>query len=82
MNKEAVTEVHKILSEIKHELKVLREGTVGWTQVDYIHGYKDRYHAIDIEMWCDENCGDFKKYGTTFWFKDEKDASMFIFHWL
>lgn len=72
----------RIIAELKHELEVLKASTVGWTKVDYTHGYKDRYHAIDIAIWCEESCGDWKKMGTTFFFKDEKDASMFIMKWL
>lgn len=68
----------EILAEVKHELEVLRASTVGWTEVNYPHAYTSRYHAIDVELWCDENLGDFKKSGRTFYFKDEKDASMFL----
>jgi hypothetical protein len=68
--------------KIVADLKVFKESTVGWTKVDYTHGYKSRYHAIDIELWCEENCSDFKKFGTTFFFREAKDASMFIIKWL
>ena len=50
----------------------------GWTKVDYPHGYKSRYHAIDIEIWVEENLGEFWKMGRTFYFKDEKDAAVFL----
>lgn len=71
----------EIMEEIKRELYELESSTVGWTQVEYPYGFKSRYHAIDIEMWVDENCGEFKKYGRTFYFKDEKDASVFLLRW-
>jgi hypothetical protein len=73
-----ITQAQRIIKEIKHELEVLNSDTNGWTKVDLPRGYKNRYDAIDIEIWVDENLGDFKKYGRTFFFKDEKDATMFL----
>lgn len=78
---EARQKAEKIIAEIKHEIETINSGTVGWTKVDLPNGYKSRYHAIDVELWCDENCGEFKKYGRTFWFKEHKDASMFLLKW-
>jgi len=74
-------EAKRIIEEIKHELALLKADTVGWTQVDYPHAYKSRYDAIDIELWAIDNCGDFKKSGRTFYFRDAKDASMFLLKW-
>lgn len=82
MDADAHDEAARIIAELTHDLKVLKETTVGWTKVDLIRGYRNRYHSIDVEMWCDENCGDFKKFGSTFYFREEKDASMFIMRWL
>lgn len=75
-------EERKILNDIQRELANLKSSTVGWTKVDYKHGYRDRYHAIDIELWVEENCGDYKKFGTTFYFREAHHASMFIMRWL
>ena len=50
----------------------------GWTKVDYPHGYESRYQAIDIELWVEENLGVFWRMGRTYYFKDMKDASMFL----
>lgn len=72
---------NQIIEEIKQELEVLKKGTEGWIKVDH-PGYRDRYHAIDIDIWCSDNLGNFKKYGRTFYFEHEKDASMFIMKYL
>ena len=73
---------NQIIEEIKQELEVLKKGTEGWIKVDH-PGYRDRYHAIDIALWCEENLtGGFNKMGRTFYFKEEKDASMFIMKYL
>ncbi len=50
----------------------------GWTKVDYPYGYESRYHAIDIELWVEENLGVFWRMGRTYYFKDLTDASMFL----
>ena len=78
---EARQQAEKIIAEIKNEIEVINSSTVGWTKVDLPNGYRDRYHAVDVELWCDANCGEFKKYGRTFWFREDKDASMFLLKW-
>lgn len=70
----------KIIEEIKQELVVLNKSTVGWIKVDH-PGYRDRYHAIDIALWCEENLTGGFNIGRTFYFKEEKDASMFMLKW-
>lgn len=50
----------------------------GWTKVDYPYGYESRQHAVDIEVWCVVTLGEFWKMGRTFYFEDEKDASLFL----
>lgn len=50
----------------------------GWTKVNYPYGYESRYHAIDIEIWVAEHLGEFWKTGRTFYFKDAKDAAVFL----
>ena len=50
----------------------------GWVKVDYPYGYKSRYEAIDIELWVENNCGEFRKTGRTFFFKNPQDASLFL----
>lgn len=74
-------QTNRVIEDIKRDMALLKESTVGWTNVDLPNGYKDRYHAIDVEIWADENCGDFKKFGRTFYFKDEKDAAHFLLRW-
>jgi hypothetical protein len=71
-----------ILQDIWDELQALHAATVNWTKVDYPHAYKNRYHAIDIQLWAEEHCGDeFKQMGRTFYFKDKKDAEFFLLKW-
>jgi hypothetical protein len=72
----------KILTELKQEMEEFAANTVGWTKVEYPHGYKSRYDALDIELWVDENSiGKYKKYGRTFVFQNEYDAAYFLLKW-
>lgn len=68
------------LAETQAELKRLGklESDEGWTRVDYPHGYKSNSHAIDVELWCEEHCGLWDKFGRTYYFKEEKDAALFL----
>lgn len=81
MTEEDTVHAARIIEEIKHELAVLKLGTEGWVEVDH-PGYKSRYDAIDVEMWVCDNCGDFRKMGRTFFFREEKDALIFIMKYL
>ena len=54
----------------------------GWTMVD-LPRFKDRYEAIDIELWVDENCtGKHMKRSKTFVFEKKQDAEWFMLRWL
>ena len=77
----AQEQADRIIEDIKRDLIELNKSTSGWTKVDYPHGYKSRYEAIDIELWVESNCGTFKKYGRTYYFKEEKDAALFLLKW-
>ena len=68
------------LAKTNKEIDRLRRLVVddGWTKVNFPHGYRDSSHVLEVEVWCEENCGMWDKFGRTFYFKEEKDASMFL----
>ncbi len=54
----------------------------GWTMID-LPPFKDRYEAIDIELWIDDNCtGKHSKRGKTFVFEKKEDAAWFSLRWI
>lgn len=54
----------------------------GWTLID-LPRFKDRYEAIDVDLWIDENCkGKHMKRGKTFVFELKEDAEWFMLRWL
>lgn len=56
----------------------------GWTRVE-LPPFDNRYHAVDISDWVNENCGkraEFKQFGRTYVFEDAKDATAFALKWL
>lgn len=53
----------------------------GWTPVNFT--YKDRYHAVDVDFWLEDNCkGKWCRYNSDYLFADKKDAEWFILRWL
>lgn len=59
---------------------ILKES--GWTKVT-IDRFTDNHHAIDIREWIADNVKskDCTSRGTTFLFRDAKQATMFILRW-
>lgn len=59
---------------------ILKES--GWTKVT-IDRFTDNYHAVDIRSWLADNVKskDCTSHGTTFLFKDARQATMFILRW-
>ena len=56
--------------------------SIGWVKVE-LGKFNDRYHAIDIQLWLDENCKNYyKSRGTTFIFKKSEEAEWFSLRWL
>ena len=54
----------------------------GWTMVD-LPRFNNRYEAIDIELWIDENCsGKHMERGKTYVFEKKQDAEWFSLRWL
>ena len=54
----------------------------GWTTID-LPRFKDRYEAIDVDNWIDENCnGKHMKRGKTYVFEKTEDAEWFSLRWL
>ncbi len=44
--------------------------------------FDSRYHAVDIEDWCNNNCtGEYRNYGVKFAFEKAQDAEWFILRW-
>ena len=56
----------------------------GWTKV-VLNSLKPTLgmkHSVDVVMWADENCVDlFIHNGRTWFFENEKDATIFILRW-
>lgn len=81
--REAITDdLGKALAaEIDREvLWGLLEGT-GWIRVK-LSRYVDNAHAIDIRIWLEENrTNEVLQNGSSFLFKESKDATMFILRW-
>jgi hypothetical protein len=75
-------QVAKILQE-EIDWEVLASCFVksGWTMID-LPRFKDRYEAIDIELWIDENCkGKHMHRGKTYVFEKKEDAEWFLLRW-
>ena len=89
VSKVLVDEIEDIMAdEIQKEIDfdILASMLVGcgWTRVD-LPPFDSRYHAIDISIWVEDNCGEraeFKQFGRTYVFKDPKDATAFALKWL
>ena len=73
----------KILAEeIDWELISEMMVSAGWTIVN-LSRFKDRYHAIDIDSWIEENCsGKHMKRSKTYVFEKSQDAEWFSLRWL
>ena len=53
-----------------------------WIMID-LPRFKDRYEAIDVELWIDENCkGKHMHRGKTYVFERKQDAEWFTLRWL
>lgn len=59
---------------------ILKES--GWTKVT-IDRFTDNHHAIDIREWLSDSVkpNDYRSRGSTFLFKDARQATMFILRW-
>lgn len=66
-----------IVKEIEMEFLVLQ----GWHKVK-LERFYDLKHAVDIALWVDSNCGLHMRHGSTFVFKEAKDANWFKMRWL
>lgn len=73
----------KILQEeIDWEILASMFVASGWIMID-LPRFHDRYEAIDVELWIDENCsGKHMKRGKTFVFEQKQDAEWFSLRWL
>ena len=68
--------------EIDWELITDALCSIGWVKVE-LERFKDRYHAIDIGLWLDENCkGHYRTRGSTFMFQKVEEAEWFSLRWL
>ena len=71
-----------IAEEIDWELISDMMVSAGWTIVN-LSRFKDRYHAIDIDSWIEENCsGKHMKRSKTYVFEKSQDAEWFSLRWL
>lgn len=82
MSEEAASELAKAIDEelvktieIEHLISV-----EGWTKVE-LSRFNSMMHAVDINNWVDDNCGPHTRYGSTYAFKEAKDATWFILKW-
>lgn len=82
LEEELAEKMSKILAEeIDWEIMTDVMASVGWTKVD-LHRIKDRYEAIDIELWIESNCtGKHMKRSRTYVFEKKDDAAWFILKW-
>lgn len=82
MSEEAASEMAKAIDEeivktieIEHLVSV-----EGWIKVE-LPRFTNMMHAVDINNWVDDNCGRHTRYGSTYVFKDAKDATWFRMRW-
>lgn len=82
-DEELAEKMSKILAEeIDWELLADIFVKQGWTMVD-LPRFQNRYEAIDIDLWIDDNCtGKHLKRGRTFVFEAKQDAEWFSLRWI
>lgn len=64
---------NEIIKTIELEHLVSKEG---WTKVEL-----PRFNTIDVTEWVEENCGLYDRLGSTYVFKEAKDATWFRMRW-
>ena len=52
----------------------------GWTKVE-LPRFNNMMHAVDIVEWVEDNCGLYDRLGSTYVFKEAKDATWFRMRW-
>lgn len=67
----------EIVKTIEIERLVSKEG---WTKVELSRFY-DMMHAVDVNEWVEDNCGLYTRLGSTYVFKEAKDATWFRMRW-
>ena len=67
----------EIIKTIEIEHLVDKEG---WTKVE-LSRFNNMMHAVDINEWVDNNCGLHTRLGSTYVFKEAKDATWFRMKW-
>ena len=55
-------------------------GVEGWTKVE-LPRFNTMMHAVDVTEWVEENCGLYDRLGSTYVFKEAKDATWFRMRW-
>ena len=74
MSKAIDEEIIKTI-EIEHLV-----GVEGWTKVE-LPRFNTMMHAVDVTEWVEENCGLYDRLGSTYVFKEAKDATWFRMRW-
>ena len=54
--------------------------SIGWTKVE-LPRFNSIMHAIDINIWVEQKCGPHDRLGSTYVFKEAKDATWFRLRW-
>ena len=72
--KEIDNEIIKTI-EFEHLVNV-----AGWTKVE-LPRFNTMMHAVDVTEWVEENCGLYDRLGSTYVFKEAKDATWFRMRW-
>ena len=54
--------------------------SIGWTKVE-LSRFNNMMHAVDIAEWVEDNCGLHDRLGSTYIFKEPKDATWFRMRW-
>ena len=68
---------NEIIKTIEIEHLVSKEG---WTKVELSRFY-NMMQAVDITEWVEDNCGLYTRLGSTYVFKEAKDATWFRMRW-
>lgn len=55
-------------------------GVEGWTKV-VLPRFDNMMHAVDVNEWVEDNCGLHDRLGSTYVFKEAKDATWFRMRW-
>lgn len=73
----------EIQQEIDNNIMIDLYTTDGWVKIKLAR-FADRYRAVDVVDWCEENIAEheYANFGSTFVFKNSADAEWFTLRWM